>query len=136
MVAMRSFWLVLASLSLSALMTSFARAEDASNFKEMIAATGCKSKFSDEKKDDIFKSKYENKDMVVDGEIAEVDRGELDIKVLPSTLTFDLDVTLKDPKSTYDLQKGQSVTVRFIVRSAGGCILPYSGDEGVLVPAR
>jgi hypothetical protein len=133
---MRSFWVMLASLSLSGLMTSFASAEDAPDFQEMIADTGCNSKFSDEKKDDLFKSKYENKDMVVAGEIAELDRGKVDLKVLPSTFTFDLDVKLKDPKSTYDLQKHQTVTVRFIVRTAGGCILPYSGDHGVLVPAR
>jgi hypothetical protein len=103
-------------------------------FAEMLSETGCESKYSDEKKADLFAANYKDRQMSVTGETKEIDHGEIDIRVLPSTLTFDISVTMADPKSTYDLQKGQRVTVQFIVRRAGGCILPYSGNQGMLVP--
>lgn len=103
-------------------------------FATMLAETGCESKYSDEKKADVFEAKYKNKEMTVSGEIADVSRGEIKIKILRSTITYDLSVTLSDPKSTYDLEKHQRVTLRFTVRRAGGCILPYSGDQGLLTP--
>jgi len=79
-------------------------------FAAMRAETGCDSKYSDEKKADLFEAKP------------------------PRTFSYDVRVKLSDPKSAYDLQKDQRVTLRFTVRSAGGCVLPYGGDQGVLVP--
>ena len=72
--------------------------------------------------------------MMVTGVISSVSGGEVLIRVPPRTFSYDVRVTLSDPKSAYDLQKDQRVTVRFTVRKAGGCILPYAGDQGVLVP--
>lgn len=110
-----------------------AQQSTAPGFEEMLTDTGCHSVNSDEKKADLFETKYKDKEMMVTGEANEVNRGEIGIRVLPSTLTFDVAVTLSDPQSTYDLQKGRRVTVRFVARTGGGCILPYSGDQGVLV---
>ena len=107
---------------------------DSVGFIAMLGETGCASKYSDEKKADIFEAKYKDKQMTVNGVISKVSAGEVLIKVLRSTLTYDVGVTLTDPKSAYDLQKDQRITVRFTVRSAGGCILPFSGDQGVLMP--
>ena len=107
---------------------------DTGGFTAMLGETGCDSKYSDEKKADIFEAKYKGKQMTVSGTISKVSGGEVLIRVLPSTLSYDVGVTLSDPKSAYDLQIDRRVTVRFIVRRAGGCVLPYSGDQGVLVP--
>jgi hypothetical protein len=105
-------------------------------FAALVAETGCQSKYSDEKKADIFDAKYKDKEMTVTGEVATVGKGDLTIKILPTTLTFDLKVKLSDAKATYDLEKGQHVTVSFVMRSAGGCFLSYSGDQGVIVRAQ
>jgi hypothetical protein len=103
-------------------------------FTAMRAETGCGSKYSDEKKADLFEAKYKDKQMMVTGVISSVSGGEVLIRVPPRTFSYDVRVTLSDPKSAYDLQKDQRVTVRFTVRRAGGCVLPYGGDQGVLVP--
>jgi hypothetical protein len=103
-------------------------------FTAMRAETGCNSKYSDEKKADLFEAKYKDKHMMVTGVISSVSGGEVLIRVPPRTFSYDVRVTLTDPKSAYDLQKDQRVTLRFTVRSAGGCVLPYGGDQGVLVP--
>ena len=52
------------------------------------------------------------------------------------TLTFDLVVEFKNAKETYDLEKGQRLSVAFIMRMAGGCFLPYRGDNGQIVERR
>jgi hypothetical protein len=103
-------------------------------FAAMRAETGCDSKYSDEKKADLFEAKYKDKQITVTGVISSVSGGEVLIRVPPRTFSYDVRVTLSDPKSAYDLQKDQRVTLRFTVRSAGGCVLPYGGDQGVLVP--
>jgi uncharacterized protein len=107
---------------------------DGIGFAAVIAETGCQSRYSDEKKTDLFEAKYKDKEMIVTGQVAKVGGGDVLIKVLRSTITYDLGVTLSDPKSAYDLEKGRLVTVKFIMRSAGGCLLPYTGDHGVLLP--
>jgi hypothetical protein len=99
----------------------------------MLADTGCESRYSDDKKADLFKANYKNREMIVTGEIKSVSSGKISLKVLPSTLTSDVRIALRDPSVAYDLQKSQRLTVRFIVNLAGGCILDYSGDQGVIV---
>jgi hypothetical protein len=102
-------------------------------FLKMLADTGCESRYSDDKKADLFKANYKNREMIVTGEIKSVSSGKISLKVLPSTLTSDVRIALRDPSVAYDLQKSQRLTVRFIVNLAGGCILDYSGDQGVIV---
>lgn len=101
-------------------------------FIQMLNQTGCESKFSDEKKADIFLHRYKGRQMIVTGEINNADTGSLYIRVLPSTLTFDLAVDMSDRHSTYDLEKGRRVTVAFVVSSQGGCFLSFMGNNGVL----
>jgi hypothetical protein len=102
-------------------------------FLKMLADTGCDSRYSDDKKADLFQASYKNREMTVTGEITSLSSGKLALKVLPSTLTSDVRVVLRDPRAGYDLQKGQRVTIRFVVNIAGGCILDYSGDQGVIL---
>jgi len=102
-------------------------------FLQMLAETGCDSKYSDDKEADLFRTQYKNKQMTVTGEVSTVRDGEVSIKVLRTTLTHDIQVKLADKKAAYDLEKGQRVTVSFKVTYHGGCILSYSGEDGVLV---
>jgi hypothetical protein len=66
-------------------------------------------------------------------EVASISRGTLALKIFQSTFTSDVRIDLVDPRAAYDLEKGQRVTVRFFVRRAGGCILDFTGDQGVIV---
>ena len=58
---------------------------------------------------------------------------ELSLKILPSTFTFDVTIKMRDAEATYDLEKGQCVTVKFVLTDAGGCILSYSGEQGIII---
>jgi hypothetical protein len=75
-----------------------------------------------------FATKYAGKEMTV-RQVSSVSRGTLRLKVLPATITFDLQVELADLNAGYDLEKGQRVTVRFVMRRAGRCYLPFEGDQ-------
>jgi hypothetical protein len=123
--------LAISALSIVALMPAKAAPNNIA-FMQMLADTGCKSRYSDDKKADLFASNYKNKQMTVTGEIATLSSNDLSLKVLPATLTFDVIIKLADSKAGYDLEKGQRVTMTFVVNSAGGCLLSYSGDRGVI----
>ena len=79
-----------------------------------------KSHSEDQKQIYIFYSKYKNERVIAIGEIA-------------STFTFDLIVTMRDSKSTYDLEKGEKIGVSFISDTTGGCFLSYRGVDGIAV---
>jgi len=94
------------------------------DFPTLVAETGCDSAYSEQKKADKF-APFKNKAVIVTGEIAKVDDdGDIDLKMLSKTFTYDLRVTPKNRQDSYDLEKGEIVTVAFIMRRAGGCFLP------------
>jgi hypothetical protein len=101
-------------------------------FQQMLAETGCTSKYSDEKKADLYEARWKGKPMTVVGEIATLNDGDVSVKVLRSTLTFDVTVKMKNRRDTYDLEKGQRVMLTFNVSYHGGCFLSYSGENGVI----
>jgi RNA polymerase subunit RPABC4/transcription elongation factor Spt4 len=99
---------------------------------DMVTDLGCKGAWSDDKKQVIFNSDYKGKLTTVTGKIVKAGDGEVELAILKSTLTYDLQVKLVNPREAYDLEKDQIITVRFVPTSLGGCILPFSGDEGVI----
>jgi hypothetical protein len=102
------------------------------DFAQMERETGCGSKYNDDKKADIFSRQYQGKQMVVTGEVKNAEKGALYVRLLSSTLTFDLVVDMNDARSIYDLERGQRVKVAFLVTRQGGCILSFHGNNGVL----
>lgn len=66
--------------------------------------------------------------MTVIGKLFKAASGEVFIKVLRETLSYDISVELADPKATYDLEKDSTI----IVSGHGGCFLPYSGKDGIV----
>jgi hypothetical protein len=54
------------------------------------------------------------------------------LKVMPTTLTSDVTVRLEDPSKAYYLEEGRRITVDFVLDSAGGCFLDYSGSHGTV----
>ena len=45
----------------------------------------------------------------------------------------DLHVSFADSKGGYDLLQDEIVTVKFLMKSSGGCILPFEGTQAVIV---
>ncbi len=105
-------------------------ASDAS-YEEVNAEVGCDSKFSDDKKDDLFRAKYRNHWMTWRGAVllAEADNASLN---LDGVGTQDVRIDFADERAGYDLLEGQEITVKFVMKTAGGCFLPFSGDHGVI----
>jgi hypothetical protein len=102
------------------------------SYQELNSEVGCDSKYSDDKKDDIFNSRYKNHWMTWSGEVvlAEADDASLNID---GKGTQDLQVDFADKKAGYDLKKGNVITVRFVMKHAGGCFLPFTGDFATIV---
>jgi len=102
------------------------------DFLNLMAATGCKSKYSEQKRADLFAAQ-KGRQMTVTGEITEIKGGRVLLKVLRDTITYDIGVTLADENAAYNLEKGRVITVSFILTQHGGCFLPYGGTDGQLV---
>jgi hypothetical protein len=101
-------------------------------YNELNKEVGCDSKYSDEKKTDIFNSKYKNHWMTWSGEILllEADNAALNID---SVGIQDLQITFDDKKAGYDLKIGDTIKVKFVMKYAGGCFLAFSGELASIV---
>ncbi|WP_444922855.1 hypothetical protein ACJJH9_11695 [Microbulbifer sp. DLAB2-AF] len=93
---------------------------------------GCGSKYSDDKKEDVFKSKYKNRWFTWEGvvELAESDEASLNIDRYGFQ---DLSIEFADSKAGYDLTKGSVITVKFLMTASGGCFLPFRGEKAVIL---
>ncbi|MBL3619598.1 MAG: hypothetical protein JMN26_18015, partial [gamma proteobacterium endosymbiont of Lamellibrachia anaximandri] len=125
-------------LFLSAILAGCSSPEDPSvysyssaSYEELNAEVGCGSKYSDDKKDDIFNSYYKNHYMTWRGEVilAEADKASLNID---SKGIQDLAVDFAIKNAGYHLIKGQFITVIFVMKHAGGCFLPFMGDHAII----
>ena len=88
---------------------------------------GCFSKYSKEKKNDIFNSKYKNHWMTWRGEVwtAKSDSVTMDVNNFGID---DLSVDFEKQGAGYDLLEGQTITVQFLMKSPGGCFLNFEGE--------
>jgi hypothetical protein len=107
-------------------------AKSNASFLQMLAETGCDSRYSDDKKADLFAQRWKGKSMTVTGEVANVSKGTVSVKILRTTLSSDIWVDMQNDRDVYDLEKGQRVTLTFTVKDHGGCFLNYRGIFGVL----
>jgi len=94
---------------------------------------GCDHKSSDDQVAEMFEA-LKGKLVVATGEVTKAAQGEIWLKVRPTTLIGDLIVTMADKRSTYDLEKGRTISVRFNLKTHGGCLMPFSGNNGVIIP--
>ncbi len=88
---------------------------------------GCDSKYSKDKKKQLFERKYKNHWMTWKGVVVLSDKESASLN-MDGVLVQDLSVEFKDKKSGFNLQKGQTINVRFLMKSMGGCFLPFSGE--------
>lgn len=106
--------------------------ESTATYNQVNIDVGCKSTYSDQKKDDIFNEKYKNHWMTWKGEIALLESDEVSLNV-DGIGTQDLQVDFADKQAGYDLSKGSQLKVRFLMKTAGGCFLPFSGKNATVI---
>jgi hypothetical protein len=101
-------------------------------YDELNKEVGCDSKYSDDKKTDIFNSKYKNHWMTWSGKITLLEADEVSLNI-DGKGTQDLAIKFSDKKAGYDLKKGDTIKVKFVMKHAGGCFLPFVGELASIV---
>ncbi|GAA03243.1 hypothetical protein [Photobacterium leiognathi] len=101
-------------------------------FAQVDNDTGCTSKNSDEKKEVLFAENYEGKQFTWTGNVVLIKGNDVSLNLNDGALQ-DLTVTLQDKNAAFELQKDQQLTVKFIMKRQGGCVLPYRGMDGIIV---
>lgn len=102
------------------------------SFRTVNNNVGCMSKFSERKKDDLWRQKFDNHYFTWNGEITLISDDALQLKFLEATWTSDLLIEMRDESVLYDLLVGDRLTVEFRMTSVGGCFLPFMGDDGII----
>lgn len=106
--------------------------ESNANYWEVSSRTGCESKYSDAKKSDIFNSEYKNHWFTWEGVVELADASSASLN-LDGKGIQDLKVEFSNSNAGYDLNKGSVITVKFLMKTAGGCVLPYVGTDGKIM---
>lgn len=102
------------------------------DFKKTNSDVGCDSKLNDNQKDNLWAQKYENHWMTWTGAVMFADPKETSLQ-LDGVGGQDLEIIFADGHSGYDLEKGESATVKFVMKSKGNCTKPFSGEHGRIV---
>ncbi|MDY0831430.1 hypothetical protein [Pseudomonas sp. SED1] len=102
------------------------------SYAQANAEVGCKSTYSDQKKDDIFNAKYKDHWMTWSGQVVLLESDEVSLNV-DHVGTQDLQVQFADKQAGYNLSKGKELKVRFLMKSGGGCFLPFGGREATVI---
>ncbi len=101
-------------------------------YSQVEREVGCMSKFSDDKKEDIFNTQYKNHKMTWRGVVSLVESDEVSLNLDGKGIS-DINIDFLNSKEGYDLQKDQVITVEFIMHSMGGCFLSFRGKRGKVI---
>lgn len=101
-------------------------------YAQVAAQVGCDSQYGDQKKADIFKQYYKNQWFTWKGKVVLVDDNNISLNTNYSGIQ-DLVVYFDSSSAIYNLSKDKNVTVKFLLTSAGGCFLPFTGKHGKLI---
>ena len=102
------------------------------SFSKVDDEVGCNSKYSDDKKRDIFNRRYKDHWMTWTGKVKKSDSNSVWITnpELFSLQGIMIDFARKG--AGYNLIDGELITVKFVMDTSGGCIIPFGGIEGVI----
>ena len=101
------------------------------SFEVTDKSVGCDSKYSDDKKRDIFNSDYKDHWMTWKGEVVLASADDVSLNI-DGKGTQDLSVDFENKNAGYNLTKGNFITVKFLMKQNGGCFLPFSGNRAVI----
>lgn len=99
-------------------------------FESVDAVVGCTSRFSEERKADVFKESYKGYWLQWTGEIKHVDNESVAIAIGESST---LSVTFEQQGAGYELLKGDQLTLTFKLTGKGDCESSYTGSNAVII---
>lgn len=102
------------------------------SYEKLNLEIGCGCKYSATKRKNIFNSHYKNHWMDWTGEVvlSDTDCASLNID---GKGTQDLAVNFANKNAGYHLMEGDFISVRFLMKSVGGCILPFVGEKATIL---
>ncbi len=103
--------------------------ESSKTFSQTDKEIGCESNLSDDQKEEIFDKNYKNHWVTWEGKVVNHNAEELSVDTNDSG-THNFTVKLEERNEGYDFTDGERVSVKFVLRRSGGCVLPFSGDHG------
>ncbi|MDP3743904.1 MAG: hypothetical protein Q8Q76_06140 [Methylotenera sp.] len=106
--------------------------DSAATYNELNQQVGCDSKFVEDKKSDIFNGSYLNHWMTWKGQVFTASSEEASLN-LDGKGIQDLHVVFADKKGGYDLIQDEVITVKFLMKGSGGCILPFEGIQAEII---
>jgi len=101
-------------------------------YADVSNAVGCESRFIEEKKLDLFESQYRNHWMTWEGKVIHAESESVSLDMNGKGI-HELQAKFSNPNAGYDVLIDSTIKVRFILRSQGGCILPFTGDSASIV---
>jgi hypothetical protein len=105
------------------------------SYKEVDSQVGCESKFSKDKKADIFESHYRNHWMTWTGRVTRVDAGTAHLDFDDTKFSMsDLYMKFLDNNTGYNLKRDDVISVKFIMKEAGNCLFPFKGVNAIVLP--
>jgi len=103
------------------------------SYSEVNRETGCRSKYSDDKKENIFDSDYKDHRMEWSGKVISVSSKNVSLDINGNGKK-DLSVSaLNDSAGFYNTEKGEDVLVDFVMRISGNCSFPFYGSHATLI---
>lgn len=108
------------------------RGESPDSYIVMDSKCGCGSQNGESKKEAIFNSEYKDKWVTYFGAIDLIQDNKLSVNADLGG-AIDLSVEFENEKDIYNLKVGSFVSVKFVLREQGGCLLPYEGDMGKII---
>jgi len=102
------------------------------DFSQAEDEVGRYSQNSEQKKIDLFNTKYKNKWFTWSGVIYKVEGNQIFVNCDYYGLE-DLIVELQDKNAGYDLQNGSEIKVRFVMKKITKTVKIFEGENGILV---
>ena len=106
--------------------------QSTASFDEVNAQTGCDSKFIEQKKEDIFTSQYKDHWMTWKGKVFHAEPESVSLDMNGKGIQ-ELQAVFANLRAGYDILIGNEIKVRFVLRSQGGCLLPFNGEMAEIV---
>jgi hypothetical protein len=105
------------------------------SYQEFVQEVGCENPHTDEHAKDIFKAKYRNHVMTWTGKVLEPKADSVVLDMNGHLIASKSHVRLKfaEKGAGYSLKKNDVITVKFLIKYRGGCVLPVRGKNAQII---
>ncbi|WP_137297613.1 hypothetical protein [Psychromonas sp. SP041] len=99
------------------------------SFDKILSEVGCNSNFSEQKRLDIFKEKYQGKWVNWSGVISSATNSTVLVNGKSSS---GFSVEFKEQNAGYDLMTNEPISLTFKLATQGNCDIPFTGHNGYI----